>query len=153
MSNDAASGPPDSRDTWDARYANPDYVFGKAPNAFLARQAPRLARGKRALSVADGEGRNSVWLAEQGLEVTAFDVSPVGIAKARRLAAERGVAVDFNQSDVGAWVWTPERFDVVAAIFVQFADPAKLRAYDEDVDEGPRHKGRSALIDLVAQKR
>ena len=122
-----ADGFDDARAMWDGRYAREDYIFGTAPNAFLASQAGRLARGQRALCVADGEGRNSVWLAKQGLLVTAFDVSPVGVDKARRLAAQAGVSVDARVSDVVGWPWTPEAYDVVVAIFVQFAPPA-LRA-------------------------
>ena len=112
------------RETWDARFARDDYIFGTAPNAFLAAQHGRLLPGQRALCVADGEGRNSVWLARQGLVVTAFDIAPRGVAKARALAAQAGVAVDYRVAAVEDWDWTAEAFDVVAAIFVQFAPPA-----------------------------
>ena len=112
------------RETWDARFDRDEYIFGTAPNVFLASQRSRLAPGQRALSVADGEGRNSVWLAQQGLAVTAFDIAPRGVAKARALAARAGVTVDYHVASVEDWDWTPERFDVVAAIFVQFAPPA-----------------------------
>jgi SAM-dependent methyltransferase len=112
---------------WNQRYQVDEYVFGTAPNAFLARQRERLRPGQRALCVADGEGRNSVWLAEQGLDVTAFDFSPVAVEKARRLAAERGVSVRFEVAGVYDWRWPVEAFDLVAAIFVQFADPAMRR--------------------------
>ena len=74
---------------WNQRFAVAEYVFGAAPNAFLASHASVFKPGQRALCVADGEGRNSVWLAEQGLEVVAFDFSPVALEKARRLAANR----------------------------------------------------------------
>ena len=113
---------------WNARFSAPDYIFGTAPNAFLASNASRLKRGQSALSVADGEGRNSVWLAEQGLEVSAFDFSPNGVAKARKLAASRGVKVRYELASVYDWSWPAAAFDVVAAIFVQFADPA-MRAF------------------------
>ena len=83
-----------------------------------------MRAGQRALCVADGEGRNSVWLAEQGLDVSAFDFSPVGVDKARRLAAKRGVTVSYEVASVYDWQWPQAAFDVVAAIFVQFADPA-----------------------------
>ena len=109
---------------WNSRFSVPEYILGTGPNEFLASQAARLHPGQRALCVADGEGRNSVWLAERGLEVTAFDLSPIGVEKARRLAAERGVAVAYEVSDVYGWRWPQDAFDVVAAIFVQFADPA-----------------------------
>jgi 2-polyprenyl-3-methyl-5-hydroxy-6-metoxy-1,4-benzoquinol methylase len=112
------------RETWDARFDRDDYIFGTAPNVFLAAQRSRLMAGQRALCVADGEGRNSVWLAQQGLLVTAFDIAPRGVAKARALAAREGVVVDYRVAGVEDWDWTPQAFDVVAAIFVQFAPPA-----------------------------
>jgi SAM-dependent methyltransferase len=112
---------------WNSRFSAEAYVFGTAPNAFLVSQAARLKRGMRALCVSDGEGRNSVWLAEQGLAVTAFDFSPKGLEKARKLAHARGVEVDFRLSNAEQWDWQPAAYDVVAAIFVQFAAPA-LRA-------------------------
>jgi SAM-dependent methyltransferase len=114
----------DARATWDARYSREDYILGTAPNRFLAAQSARLAPGQRALCVADGEGRNGVWLAEQGLHVSAFDISPVGVEKSRQLAARRNVTVDFEVNDVHGYAWPPVAFDVIAAIFVQFADPA-----------------------------
>lgn len=119
-----SNGFSDPRQTWDARFDRDDYIFGTAPNVFLAGQRPRLSPGQRALCVADGEGRNSVWLAQQGLEVTAFDISPRGVAKARALAARAGVTVDYHVASAEEWDWIPDRFDVVAAIFVQFAPPA-----------------------------
>ena len=81
------------------------------------------ARGERALAIADGEGRNGVFLAEQGLDVLSVDYSPVAQEKARALARERGVALRFEQADMIDWRWPPAEFDVVAAIFVQFATP------------------------------
>src|SRR5437868_2249299 len=112
---------------WNTRFSAAEYVFGKEPNAFLAAQAARLAPGMSALCVADGEGRNSVWLARQGLRVTAFDYSPVGLGKARALAAEAGVSIDYRHCDITRWDWNAAVYDVVVAIFVQFAGP-KLRA-------------------------
>ena len=96
---------PDDHEFWNRRYASDDYVFGTAPNAFLASQLHRLQPGQRALSVADGEGRNSVWLAEQGLAVTAVEFSANAIEKARKLAAERGVSPQFELADVLRHDW------------------------------------------------
>lgn len=110
---------------WNQRYQGPDYLFGTAPNAFLASQRERLAAGGSALCIADGEGRNSVWLASIGLAVTAFDFSPVAVAKAQQLAQRAGVTVDYRVQSLSDWVWQPEAYDVVAAIFVQFAPPAE----------------------------
>ena len=109
---------------WDRRYAQSDYLFGVEPNAFLARQAGRLRAGWRALAVADGEGRNGVWLAQQGLSVLSVDSSAVAQAKARSLAQARGVEMDFEQVDLSAWAWPRAEFDLVVAIFIQFAPPA-----------------------------
>jgi SAM-dependent methyltransferase len=108
---------------WEARYAKPDYEFGTAPNEFLATCKPLLPKSGRALSVADGEGRNGVWLAQQGLDVTAIDFSPTAQKKARALAAERKVSVDLIQTDVHAWQYPDAVFDVVVEIFAQFSTP------------------------------
>lgn len=195
---------------WDQRFDRPDYLFGTEPNAWLASQRALFEPGKRALAVADGEGRNSVWLARQGLQVDAFDLSPVGVAKARALARQSGVTVNYDVADCDAWEWPAAAYDYVVAIFVQFADPAsrarlfanmaaalkpggflllqgytpkqldyktggpdilehlytpellraelpglrivELRDYEEELAEGARHNGMSALVGLVAQK-
>lgn len=108
---------------WDRRYSGEGYLFGTRPNAFLAACGDLLAPGSRVLAIADGEGRNSVWLAEQGHVVDAFDPSPVAVAKARRLAADRGVRVSHEVAGVEDWAWPEEAYDAVAAIFIQFAPP------------------------------
>lgn len=110
----------DSASRWNERYAGDDYLYGERPNVFLRANAYRLAAGQTALCVADGDGRNSVWLAEHGLAVTAFDFSATAVAKARRLALRRGVCVNFRVSDIVDWPWPEARFDVVVAIFIQF---------------------------------
>jgi len=107
---------------WNDRYSGEDFLFGTAPNAFLASQ--RLPTQGTALAVADGEGRNGAWLAEQGLDVLAVDASEVGLAKGQRLAAERGVTLRQELADLAHWNFGDERFDVIAAIFIQFAEPA-----------------------------
>ena len=114
---------PQHIERWNARFGGDHFHFGTEPNVFLASQAARLRAGMSALSVADGEGRNSVWLARHGLRVTAFDISPVGVDKARRLAAEAGVAVEYHVADINEWNWDAASYDVVAAIFIQFASP------------------------------
>ncbi len=108
---------------WDERYAGEEYHFGTEPNAFLVSQRGLLKPGMSCLAVADGEGRNGVWLAEQGLQVLSVDSSSVALAKAKRLAQQRNVDVQFEQADLMQWSWGEKRFDVVAAIFIQFALP------------------------------
>ena len=112
---------------WSARYrdAGDDYLFGTAPNKFLASRADYFGDGMSVLSVADGEGRNSVWLAEQGCSVTATEISPVALEKAARLARGLHVAVDFVAADVFNWEWPDVAFDAVVGIFIQFAGPAE----------------------------
>lgn len=114
----------DARATWDARFSQPGLLFGEQPNAFLRREARRIPASSHVLSVADGEGRNAIFLAAQGYKVTAFDLSSVAVEKARRWAAERGAQVDFQTAGVDDWAWAPAAYDAVVAIFVQFADPA-----------------------------
>lgn len=121
----SAEANPASASFWDARYANDDYIFGTAPNQFLASQADLIQPGMRALAVADGEGRNSVWLAEHGAQVHAVEVSPLALAKARALAQTRDVTVQFEQADLLNWRWPEAEYDLVAAIFIQFASPAQ----------------------------
>ena len=109
---------------WDERYAQDGYLFGTEPNDFLVSQRHLLKPGMSCLAVADGEGRNGVWLAQQGLHVLSVEASAVALEKAKKLARQRGVAIDFEQADLAHWQWGENRFDVVAAIFIQFAPPA-----------------------------
>jgi len=109
---------------WETRYAAPGYLFGTKPNALLESQAHRLRAGAKALAVADGEGRNGVWLAERGLDVLSIDFSPVALEKTRELARNRNVTLRIEEADVAEWKWPPAAFDLVVAIFIQFAGPA-----------------------------
>ena len=111
------------RETWDARFSSDEYIFGTEPNVWLAQHADLFKPGMRVLAVADGEGRNSVWMAQQGLQVDAFDISPVGIEKAKKLATQQGVEVNFSIHGVEDYPWTTGDYDAVVAIFIQFADP------------------------------
>jgi SAM-dependent methyltransferase len=114
----------DAAEHWNRRFEGEDYMFGTEPNLWLRDHADLWRPGDRVLSVADGEGRNSVWLAQRGLVVDAFDVAAVGVAKARKLAQSRGVTVNFAIADVDGFHWPEATYDGIAAIFVQFADPA-----------------------------
>src|SRR5262244_3104642 len=111
------------REHWNARFAGDDYYFGTEPNRFLREHAALLPKKGRVLAVADGEGRNGVWLAEQGLDVLSIDFSPVALAKARALARERRVRIDIRQADVHTWPYPDAAFDVVVEIFTQFSTP------------------------------
>ena len=85
---------------WDQRYAVSDYVYGTEPNSFLIEHIRYVSVGGRVLCLADGEGRNGVWLARQGFDVTSVDVSRQGVDKMRRLAAQAGVALNADVADV-----------------------------------------------------
>jgi SAM-dependent methyltransferase len=112
---------------WESRFADSAYVFGTEPNAFLTSQAHRLRPGQKVLAVADGEGRNGVWLAEWRLDVLSLDFAPNALKKARALAAARGVSLRFELADLAQWEWPIAQFDVIVAIFIQFADPSFRR--------------------------
>lgn len=111
---------------WDSRYASePGYVFGTEPNDFLRSVVDRLRPGGRVLCVAEGEGRNAVFLAEHGFHVTALDQSAAGLAKARQLASDRGVServgtvvCDLLHHELGHGAW-----DAVVWIFLHLAPP------------------------------
>ena len=110
---------------WEERFAaTPDYVFGKAPARFMTEHESWFAPGLTALSVADGEGRNSVWMAGRGVAVTALEFAPSALIKARALAAEAGVTVDFRQFDVLAQDFDGA-YDLVLGIFIQFVGPVE----------------------------
>jgi 2-polyprenyl-3-methyl-5-hydroxy-6-metoxy-1,4-benzoquinol methylase len=113
----------DAAETWNRRYASADYLFGTEPNAWLREHATALPAAGRVLSVADGEGRNSVWLARQGFQVDAFDVADRAVEKAQALARREGVSVNYTLADVDGFAWSDAAYDGVVAIFVQFADP------------------------------
>jgi SAM-dependent methyltransferase len=165
----------DAASFWDSRYAEESYLFGTAPNAFLAREGWRLQPGWHALAVADGEGRNGVWLAERGLDVTSFDISPRAVEKARKLAADRGVAADQRLAGIDTFDFQPDTYDAVVAIFIQFAPPGTrerlfqrmvaalkpggllfLQGYrPEQVDYGtggPPHREHMYTTDLLAEQ-
>jgi len=109
--------------SWNQRYSSDEYIFGTEANHFLQGAASHLKSGMRALVIADGEGRNGVWLAKQGLIVDAFDVSEVAIEKAKKLAKTNEVNVSFHLADCESWDWQAAKYDAVIAIFIQFADP------------------------------
>jgi len=202
----------DQESVWSQRYRDvgEDYLFGVAPCRFLETHRHLFDTGATALSVADGEGRNSVWLAEQGLAVTALEISPVALEKARRLARGRKVEVEFIQANMLTMPWPPAAYDFVVGIFIQFVGPdereiqfarlrtavkpggvlllhgytpkqleyktggpsavenlyteaflreefadfeiLELREYEDELTEGHGHRGRSAVIDLIARR-
>jgi SAM-dependent methyltransferase len=110
---------------WEGRFAVPEYAFGTQPNYFLASCKGLLPSSGKVLAVADGEGRNGVWLAEQGLDVLSIDFSPSAQRKAQVLAADRGVKLTLERVDVHTWEYPDSAFDVVVDIFTQFSSPSE----------------------------
>ena len=116
-------------DFWNQNFSAPGYKYGTAPNAFLAEQAQRLAPASAVLVPGDGEGRNSVWLAQQGHRVTAMDASEVGLQKARALAGERGVAVGTVLGDLADWAPEAGSFDAVVLTYVHLPPSIRQAAH------------------------
>jgi cyclopropane fatty-acyl-phospholipid synthase-like methyltransferase len=121
------------KDFWNRRYEADGFLFGREPNAFVKSQVHLFKAGMDVLSIADGEGRNGVYVARQGANVTSTDFSEAAQEKARQLADEHGVDVTFEQRDVYNWDDMTTEFDVVLAIFIQFAPPDKRTILFEDI--------------------
>ena len=106
-----------SNNFWDERYAVEDYVYGTEPNDFLKEELPKLTAGK-ILFPGEGEGRNAVFAAQLGWEVTAFDSSTEGKAKAERLAKAKGVSIDYQLASYDEAEFPAESFDALVLIYV-----------------------------------
>lgn len=106
------------RAQWDERYATDELVWRAGPNRFLVDEVAGMGPG-RALDLACGEGRNALWLAERGWRVVAVDFSAAGLAKGRRLAARRGLEVEWVEADVLEWEPEPGSFDLVVVAYLQ----------------------------------
>jgi len=108
---------------WEERYQSAGgYLFGREPAQVLTENPWLVMPGASVLCVADGEGRNAVYLARRGMRVTAFDMAPTAVARARALAAEANVAVDTQVAGWDDWDWS-RRYDMVLAVYIQFASP------------------------------
>ena len=130
---------------WEARYADAGgYLFGEEPAQMLV-ENPWVTEGATTcLCVADGEGRNGVWLARRGLSVTSFDLSPTAVERAQALATRAGVRINTNVSDWDGWDWA-HTFDLVVAVFVQFMGPEERVRQFETLRGAVRPGGRLVL--------
>ncbi len=201
----------DAKEFWNKRFDKEEFIFGKEPNEYLVLQAETyLKSNQKVLCIADGEGRNGVWLAKQGMQVVGFDVSDIALQKAKQFAIDNQVEIAYSLSDTDGFDWQENTYDAVIGIFIQFAEPqmrarifkqvhkalkpggililqgytlkqleyktggpslkdhlytediirelAKefqildLRCYEQELNEGARHAGISALLGLVARK-
>ena len=115
----------DATQYWNERFNKAEFIFGKEPNEYLVEQASKyLKKNDKVLCIADGEGRNGVWLAKQGMQVVGFDASDIALSKAKQFAQDNQVQVEYFFSDTDSFDWQANAYDAVIAIFIQFADPA-----------------------------
>ena len=112
--------------SWDERYGTAGYFYGTEPNDFLRGHCAEIRHGGDVLCLAEGEGRNAVYLAQQGLHPLALDQSPVGLAKAVQLAAARGVQLDTLVANLADYQVEPGRWDGIVSIWCHL--PSALRA-------------------------
>lgn len=119
---------PSPADRWNDRYGGQEFFYGTEPNSFLASAANHLTPGD-ALCLADGEGRNGVYLAGLGHRVTSVDMSEAGMAKAARLAADRGVALRTQVADLADYDLGEQRWDLIVSIFAHTPPPVRQRVH------------------------
>lgn len=124
---------------WDERYSAKEYAYGTEPNGFLAANFSSIPKG-RVLSLAEGEGRNAVFLAKQGYDVTAVDASRVGLDKARKLAEENGVVIEFIQADLAEYDPGVEKWDGIVSIFCPLPSPIRIQLYRK-IEAGLKRNG------------
>lgn len=112
---------------WNERYSEAEYIFGTEPNDFLKEQFEHIPAGGHVLCLAEGEGRNAVFLAEQGYQVTAMDLSDVGLNKALKLASKRGVDITTQIADLASYQFGEGEWDGIVSIWVHM--PETVRQY------------------------
>lgn len=110
---------------WNTRFQGENYVYGKEPNIFLTEVHRKLSIRGQALTIAEGEGRNAVYLAQQGMDVTTWDYAESGLEKTEKLAEERNVNVDTQLIDLNEATWEQNRWDEIVCIYGHF--PEELR--------------------------
>ncbi|MGD8570733.1 MAG: class I SAM-dependent methyltransferase [Gammaproteobacteria bacterium] len=128
---------------WDERYSSDEYIYGKDPNDFLANAVDKIPKGK-VLCIAEGEGRNAVFLAEKGYDVVAVDASAVGLEKARKLARERGVSIETIVCDLAHFDIESESWDGVVSIFAH-VPPSVRKELHQKIVNGLRSGGTLIL--------
>jgi 2-polyprenyl-3-methyl-5-hydroxy-6-metoxy-1,4-benzoquinol methylase len=117
-------------DRWNERYSNEAYAYGLEPNAFLKQELEKLSPSK-ILFPAEGEGRNALFAASLGWEVSAFDIAQEGKNKAMKLAQERGLKIDYQVGNLSELNYTPAQFDAIALIYAHFPAAIKSQLHKE----------------------
>lgn len=119
--------------SWDEKYGAPGHYYGTEPNSFLREHHAVMPAGGRVLCLAEGEGRNAVFLAQQGYQVVAVDQSPVGLRKAETLAAERGVRIETIVADLAVYRIEPGRWDGIVSIWCHLPQPLRTDVHRQVV--------------------
>ena len=115
----------DATQFWNERFDKEEFIFGKEPNEYLVEKTHQyLKPNQKVLCIADGEGRNGIWLAKQGMQVAGFDASDIALSKANQFAKDNQVTVEYTFSDTDSFAWHANTYDAVIGIFIQFADAA-----------------------------
>lgn len=112
---------------WNERFSGKEYAYGTEPNDFLRSVADKITPNGEVLSLCEGEGRNAVFLAEQGFKVLGVDGSSVGLEKAKKLAETRGVAIKTQVSDLADYEIEPEKWDAIVMIFGHLPKELRLK--------------------------
>ena len=116
---------------WNERYSNSEFVYGTEANDFLKEQFRQIPAGGRVLCLAEGEGRNAVFLAEQGYQVTAIDLSDIGLNKALKLAAEKGVDIQTQVADLADYEFGNEQWDGIVSIQAHTPEAIRQRVHTQ----------------------
>lgn len=133
------------REQWNQRYGSAELVWGAEPNRFLAEELGGVEAYGRVLDLACGEGRNALWLAERGFEVTGVDFSGIAIERGRKLAIDRGVEVEWVCEDVTRYEPVPGAFDRVVILYLQ-VPPDDFRRALEHAVSGLAPRGKLLMI-------
>jgi SAM-dependent methyltransferase len=132
----------DATQFWNDRFDKEEFIFGKEPNEYLVQKTTQyLKPNSSILCIADGEGRNGVWLAKQGMHVTGFDVSDVVLAKANQFAIDNQVVIKYSLSDTDGFDWQLNTYDAVIGIFIQFAGPEMRARIFKQAHQALKHGG------------
>lgn len=118
---------------WDERYSGTEFAFGKEPNDFLRETFEQIPTGGHVLCLAEGEGRNAVFLAQQGYNVTAMDMSEVGLIKATQLAKDRGVTITTQVADLADYPFGTNKWDAIVSIWAHVPDALRQHIHAQIV--------------------
>lgn len=135
---------------WDERYSDSEYIFGVEPNDFLRDEFKRIPAGARVLCLAEGEGRNAVFLAQNGYQVTGIDSSKVGLDKAQQLANDKGVTITTQVVDLADYEFGEQQWDAIVVMWVHL--PTALRQHIHDQIASALKRGGVLILEAYTQQ-